>query len=184
MIETHASLSCKGVQTQCACKVESDHVETKKTRRTTHATSEDAIQLGTILCMETEDDGWVEGPVVRLERQRRTPGERKNRTRYVIQTSETEGYHIGGPKSAAQLKDLNWWIVRETEFQGNEDEEHASDGGSDTDTTEPGAKSDGPEPQGEGERGFVKRGRQGEGIIVSRYLPQMPPERTQGNRLP
>ena len=70
-------------------------------------------------CIDTEDDGWVEGEIVAINPLPFKRGEKRNRRKYVIKTSETHdtiqwhGYHVGGEVGAVQLHEMDWWAIKE-----------------------------------------------------------------------
>ena len=78
---------------------------------------EDKLKVGTRICMDTDDDGWVEGEIIVIKPLPLKRGEKRNRRKYVIKTSETHdtihGYHVGGEVGAVQLHEMDWWAIKE-----------------------------------------------------------------------
>ena len=56
--QAHAHHTCKGTLTPCKCSVEKG--ATAKRRQE----EEDKLKVGTSICIDTEDDGWVEGEII------------------------------------------------------------------------------------------------------------------------
>ena len=84
-------------------------------------------KIGTRICIDTEDDGWVEGEIIVIKPLRLKRGEKRNRRQYVIKTSETHdtihGYHVRGEVGEVQLHEMDWWTVAE----GGEDNDSGED---------------------------------------------------------
>ena len=112
---------------------------TEKQRRV----EEDKLKNGTRICIDTEDDGWVQGEIIVIKPLPFIRGEKRNRRKYIIKTSETpdtiHGDHVVGEVGEVQLHEMDWWTVAE--------------GGEDTDSGED--NSDGKE-EGEGRRDTKK----------------------------
>jgi hypothetical protein len=123
--QAHAHHLCKGVLTPCRCSVEKDTTEKQK------RAEEDKLKVGTRICIDTEDEGWVEGEIIVIKPMRFKRGEKRNRRQNVIKTSETHdtihGYHVGGEVGEVQLHEMDWWTVVEGE-EDNESGEDNSDG--------------------------------------------------------
>ena len=57
--------------------------------REAEESGEDKLKVGTRICIDTEDDGWVEGEIIVIKPLPLKRGEKMNRRKYVIKTSET-----------------------------------------------------------------------------------------------
>ena len=90
-----------------------------------------ALSIGATICIETEEDGWVEGDIVLIRSFPKTKREKRHRMKCIIKTSETEdtihGYHdiVGGLKSEIQLCDMDWWRVHKDDEVTSTDTCHA-----------------------------------------------------------
>ena len=79
----------------------------KRRHREAEESGEDKLKVGTRICIDTEDDGWVEGEIIVIKPLPFKGGEKRNRRQYIIKTSETHdtihGYHVGGEVGEVQL---------------------------------------------------------------------------------
>ena len=80
---------------------------------------EDKLTEETRICIDTAEDGWVEGEIVIIKKLPKTRWGGRNKRKYAIKTSGSgphdtiHGYHVGGAAGEVQLHEMDWWTIRE-----------------------------------------------------------------------